>query len=466
MGDIERLRKLAWRYYSRKDVQACLVYQARALNRGADGGSEGAHEVVPRYFEGFGRRPDTIEYPQDVMNLVMKGATSFHVSEEIWRNPLEISTDLREEQLNKLRVGWNLLLDVDCKFIEYSKIAAWLLCEALYFHGIKNIGLKYSGGSGFHIGLSYKAFPEVVQRVKIKDFFPQGPRMIAAYLKEMIRDDLRKRILEISSVKEIAKAAGKEPQQLIGKDFQFDPFTILEIDTVLIASRHLYRMAYSLHERTGLVSIVLRPEHLKAFHPGWAKPDRVIVKQFIPEPEIEEARELFTQALDWHAKEQKRKDEKEKVAERKIERAPIKFTSINEEMYPPCISIILQGMKQDGRKRALFVLINFLRSLGLSFEDVEKRLREWNKVNYKPLKENYIGTQLNWFKKQETRLPPNCNVDNTTSWYKDIQACMPDFLCRKIKNPVNYVALKARIESDKQKEQSRQTKKYSQRKKG
>lgn len=441
MGDIERLRALALRYYRRKDIQSCLVNQAIAR--------EGAHEVVPQYFasEGFGKRPDMLEYPQDVMNLVLKGATSFHVSEEIWRNPLELSTDMREEQLNKLRVGWNLLLDIDCKFIEYSKIAAWLLCEALYFHGIKNIGLKYSGGSGFHIGLSYKAFPEVVQGVKIKDFFPQGPRIIAAYLKDMIEDDLRKRILEISTIKEIAKAAEKTPEQLFDSKFQFNPFSILEIDTILIASRHLYRAAYSLHEKTGLASIVLKPEHLKAFHPGWAKPDRVIAKKFIPEPEAGEAKELFVQALDWHAREQRSKEQKMKEKEiREIKtRAPIRFTSINEEIYPPCVRIMLQGMRQDGRKRALFLLINFLRSLGLSFEDIEKRLGEWNKINYKPLKENYIATQLNWFKRQESRLPPNCNLSAPQSWYKDIAVCVPDFLCRKIKNPVNYVALKSRI---------------------
>lgn len=447
MEKVERLRKIAFGYYSRKDVQACLVNQARAL--------EGAHEIVPQYYEGFGRRPDTLEYPQDVMNLVLKGATSFHVSEEIWENPLELSTDLREEQLNKLRVGWNLLLDIDCKFLEYSKIAAWLLCEALYFHGIKSIGLKYSGGSGFHVGLSFRAFPEIVQGVKIKDFFPHGPRMIAAYLKAMIAEDLRKRIMEISTVKEIAKAAGKQQEQLLDSQGQFNPFSILEIDTILIASRHLYRMAYSLHEKTGFVSIVLKPEHLKAFHPGWAKPERVIVKPFIPEPEPGEARELFVQALDWHAKEQRKKESKTQVNEmRERERTPIKFTSINEEIYPPCVKIILQGMKQDGRKRALFVLINFLRSLGLEWGTIEKRISEWNKVNYKPLKENYIATQVNWFKKQEARLPPNCNLDKM-SWYKDIATCMPDFLCRKIKNPVNYVVLKARIESQKAKEQQR-----------
>lgn len=437
----ENLRKIALKYYGRKDVQACLINQARA--------PEGAHEVVPRYFEGFGKRPDTIEYPQDVMNLVLKGATSFHVSEEIWSNPLELSTDLREEQLNKLRVGWNLILDVDCKFLEYSKIAAWLLCEALYFHGIRNLGLKFSGGSGFHIGLSYKAFPKVVQGIKIKDFFPQGPRVIAAYLKEMIKEDLRKRILEISTLKDIVKATGKKQEQLLGKDLQFNPFSILEIDTILIASRHLYRAAYSLHERTGLASIVLKPEQLKAFHPAWAKPDRVIVKKFIPEPEAEEAKELFLQALDWNARE-KKKDEKidEKIKNKSISKNPVKFTKINEEIYPPCIRIILEGMKQDGRKRALFILINFLRSLGLDYENIEKRIEEWNKKNYKPLKENYIVTQLNWFKKQEVKLPPNCNLDLPQSWYKELGVCMPDFLCHKIKNPVNYVILKSKIKDE------------------
>ncbi|MCX8194031.1 MAG: hypothetical protein N3G19_01575 [Candidatus Pacearchaeota archaeon] len=463
MKDIERqrenLRKIALKYYSRKDVQACLVNQARAL--------EGSHEVVPRYFEGFGKRPDTIDYHQDVMNLVLKGATSFHVSEEIWSNPLELTTDLKEEQLNKLRVGWNLILDVDCKFLEYSKIAAWLLCEALYFHGIKNLGLKFSGGSGFHIGLSYKAFPEIVQGIKIKDFFPQGPRVIASYLKDMIKDDLRKRILEISTIKEIAKAVGKEPEQLIGKDFQFDPFSILEIDTVLIASRHLYRAAYSLHEKTGLASIVLKPEQIKAFHPGWAKPERVIVKKFIPEPEAEEAKELFIQALDWNAKGQKKKEEKAKVLEKvdKNNRSLIEFTNVNEEIYPPCIKIILEGMKQDGRKRALFILINFLRSLGLSHKDIENKLKEWNNKNYRPLKENYIATQLNWFKRQEARLPPNCNLDSIQSWYKDIGVCMPDFLCRKIKNPINYVSLKSKImekmkEEKKEKKRRRESKRF------
>lgn len=439
---LKRLRKTAYIYYSRKDVQAALAEQAK--NK----------ETIPFYFDTFGKRPDIIEYPQDIANLAYKGATSFHCSEEIWKNPLEINNKLSIEQINKLRQGWDLILDIDCKFIEFSKIAAWLLCEALYFHGVRNFGLKYSGNKGFHIGLKFKAFPSEINNIEIKDFFPKGPRVIAAYLKNMITKDLAKRILEISNIKEIAKASGKPVEILLDGEKKFNPFSILEIDAVLIAPRHLYRMAYSLHEKTGFVSIVIKSEQLKAFHPAWAKPERVFVKPFMPEPELGEAKELFIQALDWQSRKEARK-EREKIVEKKKKISTFKITKLSEEMFPPCIKLILGGMKYDGRKRALFVLINFFRSLELNFEEIESKIKDWNKKNYRPLKENYIATQLQWFRKQEARLPPNCSL---RAYYLDLGVCQPDFLCKKIKNPLNYVTKKAIIMGRAERE-ARKTKK-------
>ena len=444
------LRKIAYSYYSRKDVQAALAEQAK--NK----------ETIPFYFDTFGKRPDSVEYPQDIANLAVKGATSFHCSEESWSNPLELDTNLKVEQLNKLRMGWDLILDIDCKFIEYGKIATWLLCEAIYFHGVRNFGLKFSGGSGFHIGLKFKAFPTEVNKIKVKEFFPQGPRIIAAYLKDMIYQDLAKRILDMNNLKDIAKATGKPVDTLIDNEKKFNPFSVLEIDTVLISSRHLYRMAYSLHERTGLASVVIKPEQLKAFHPAWAKPERVFVKPFMPEPEPNEAKELFVQALDWKARKETRKEEKikeglmkERVSEQKKGSMKIDITKLNKEMFPPCIKHILQGMKQDGRKRALFVLINFFRSLNLSIEQIESKIKEWNKLNYRPLKENYVITQIQWFKRQEPRLPPNCNLN---SYYLDLGICNPDFLCKKIKNPINYITRKVMIAERAKKELKRKRK--------
>ncbi|UCD21098.1 MAG: hypothetical protein JSW08_00940 [archaeon] len=435
--EVEKIKRIARKYYSRKDIQKVLFEQAK--NR----------EIIPRYVKRdekmvtkdtilMGKRPDTLEYLGDLIGYVERGATSFHVSEEFWQDPLQLKTALTQQALNKLRLGWDLILDIDCPYLEYSKIAAFLLIEALYFHGIKKVGLKFSGKKGWHIGVPFEAFPKRVQNIDVKGFFPEGPRIIAAYLKDMIKKGLAERMLEMSSLKEISRSMGKPEKDLLDDKNQFNPYSVLEVDTVLISSRHLYRMAYSLHEVSGLSSIVIRPEQLRSFHIGWAKPERVLPKPFLPVPEKEEAKELLIQALDWVARQEQRKTfvKKEKFSPVKT----IKIKELKPELYPPCIQNILPGIKKDGRKRALFVLINYFRSLGMEFNDIEKILTDWNKKNYNPLRGGYVKTQLNWFKRQSVKLPPNCK-----NYYQDLGICFPDSLCNKIKNPVTYVVRKARF---------------------
>ena len=250
MDKIQRFRRTARFYYLRKDIQKCIAEFSE--NR----------EVVAKYFNIFGKRPDIVEYPNDVASLALRGITSFHCSEELWKNPLEIRNELTSEEFDKLRVGWDLILDIDCKFIEYSKIAAKLVTEALFFHNVRNFGVKFSGGSGFHIGISWKAFPKKINDIIVKNFFPDGPRIIASYLKEMIINPLRDRILELSSLRDISESLNIKLPDLMegGKDKKLNPFKVVNIDTVLISPRHLFRMPYSLHERTGLSSIVIKPE--------------------------------------------------------------------------------------------------------------------------------------------------------------------------------------------------------------
>jgi len=96
-------------------------------------------------------------------------------------------------------------------------------------------------------------------------------------------------------------------------------------------------------------------------------------------------------------------------------------------------------MKQDGRKRAAFILINFFRSLKLSNEEIEKRLNEWNKKNFNPLKEGYIRSQLSWYSRQKSMLPPNCDKPH----YKDLGICKKDNFCKFVKNPINYTIKKS-----------------------
>jgi hypothetical protein len=99
---------------------------------------------------------------------------------------------------------------------------------------------------------------------------------------------------------------------------------------------------------------------------------------------------------------------------------------------------LLKGVKQDGRKRALFVLLSFFKSLGVTDAEIEKRILEWNEKNYLPLKKGYILSQLQWYKRNPNHLPPNFN----NPLYKDLGVDLPDKLSLKTKNPVSYAIKK------------------------
>ena len=161
-GKEERIRAITKLYYSNPRVQKAILEFAKS------------REVVPRYYEGFGKRPDTLQYPSDIMGLVNKGATSFHSSEEIWEDPLKINSDMNPKEMNEIRKSWDLLIDIDSPFLDYSKIAVKLLLAALEKHGVKNYGIKFSGSKGFHIIISGKAFPEEYGGEKSKDMFPEN----------------------------------------------------------------------------------------------------------------------------------------------------------------------------------------------------------------------------------------------------------------------------------------------------
>lgn len=508
----KRIREILLVYYSREDVRRAI------FNFSKD------RECVPRYFEGFGKRPDSFQYEQDILEQAKKGATSFHCSEELWDDPLALSTELSPKELNELRKGWDLLLDIDSPYLEYSKIYADLLVKTLKFHGIDNLGVKFSGSKGFHIIVPWAAFPKEVYGQKTKDMFPAWPRLICQYLTDIMQKKLSEKIFEQESISEIAKKTGKNKEDLLITEClschrpaitkylvtwictecrqlgeitrveknkriprcpecrkelleksrkeifacEFCNLTsekspekfsqqrartekLIEADLILVASRHLFRMPYSLHEKTALSSIVLDKNKIMNFQINDANALKIKIENFYPLAKPNEAKTLLLQALDWNEQKQKKDNEmkesrKEPISgqnssqqsTQKGEYKQIAIPNPSEEIFPPCIKKLLKGVKNDGRKRALFVLINFFKSLGLSEQELEKRIDEWNQKNYQPLKKGYIQAQLIWYKKSGARLPPNCDKTN----YKDLNICEPDELCRRIKNPVNYAVKK------------------------
>ena len=407
----QRIRKITQLYYSRKDVQESLFEFSK--NR----------EISPRYFEGFGKRPDTFQYKGDVFELVKKGATSFHCSQELWGNPLEIQTGMNEEQLNELRIGWDLIIDIDSKYIDYSKISAEAIINLLKFHGIKNIGIKFSGSKGFHIIVPWKAFPKEINQVKTSDMFPEYPRIITNYIIEKTKNKLIEKITEFSN-----------PNKYV-KDFQA-PKEVMP-DIILVSPRHLFRMPYSLHEKTALASVVLNQEEISKFQLIDADPMKAKIKNFVPDVEEGEAKELLTQALDWAKQNQiSIGEDKEKIKGKYADFKPIELKNLTDDNFPPCIQKILKGLT-DGKKRALFVLIGLFRSIGMDKVELEKRIEEWNKKNNPPLKKGYITSQLSWAYRKKPILPPNCK-----EFYQGIGVCLPDDFCKLVKNPVNYVIRK------------------------
>src|SRR3989338_6259226 len=109
-------------HYKRTDIQEEII--ANSKDR----------EVVAKFNDDFTKRPDILRHTSDILELAKQGATSFHASEVLWRNPLQLDTSMRRHELDNLRSGWDLILDIDCGFFDYSKIAADLIIKALKFH--------------------------------------------------------------------------------------------------------------------------------------------------------------------------------------------------------------------------------------------------------------------------------------------------------------------------------------------
>jgi DNA primase catalytic subunit len=417
-------------YYSRREIKEEIF---RIVKQ---------REVVPYYGTNFGSRPQAINYINEIDEFVLSGATSFHISEERWSNPLLLKQEMSKKDLDKIRVGWDLLIDIDSNFLEYSKICASLIIEALQFHGVSScVSIKFSGRAGFHILIPYESFPNKINNRPITILFPDAARTIINYLKAMIKNHLANEILQLDSMKKISEKTNKKYEELTEineEGMVFNPFKVVDIDSNLISSRHLFRSPFSLNEKVWLVSLPIEKSHVLDFNIKEAEPDKVSVNVGFLETENlkgNEAKQLFIQAFDWEAR------TRNEILKEFGERIKLPEKAIPSQFFPPCIKSILRGLS-DGRKRSVFILINFLRNMGWSFENIEKEIMEWNQRNTEPLREGYIKTQLKWHSRlKDVYLPPNCDNQN---YYKDIGVCVKDNLCEKVKNPVVYSLKKAR----------------------
>ncbi len=435
-------------------------------------------EVVPVFYGGrFGKRPSSVQFPGDLEYMVKKGATSFHCSLERWNNPLSLSNSMKKSEMDKIRTGWDLFFDIDAnEDIEHGRIAAGLIVEALAVHGVKNVSLKFSGRRGFHIAVSFKSLPKSVNFMPVEMQYPELLQKVADYLRDHICKDLVDALVGYD--KSLACKIGNDPYQIVEVEHNW-------------SYRHLFRMPYSFNEKSWRVSLPIDVDKLDKFRMDDALPENVLGdKWFLDTFEENEANELVMEALEHEADDnvkEFRRDERldkmksimrsggtfiqdvkekvqkdggimkqtfskvitgqydmdERIMDKKVKKEVKRgaATKIPEELFPPCVANILNGLK-DGRKRGIFIMVNFLRSVGWEWEDIDERLNEWNRKNPEPIQESYLRGQVNYAKKrEEIILPPNCDNEG---YYKDILICTPDNLCPRVKNPVNYALIKGK----------------------
>lgn len=396
------------KYYSRQDVQAAIA-----------GASKG-REVVGQKRDGtYMKRPDIILYPRDVLERVKKGAATFHCSVERWSQPLAIKHD----NLDELRAGWDLIIDIDSKAkLEHGRAAAVVVVDFLKDYGITPT-LKFSGRRGFHIAVASEAFPPEVDFRPVAKRYPEVPQAMAQFVKEGCKE----KIMEALVAEEGGLAALSKTVPGMG---ELTPFHFVDIEENW-GNRHLFRAPYSLHLRTWLVSVPVRLFKLKNFSMEDAGPEKMRTGVPFLVSKSGEGYELLLAALDRAARKKPSAPVQQK---RKFSRIK---SPVPEQLFPPCIKAILGGLS-DGRKRSIFTLAAFLRSVNWKDEDIEKKVLEANKAHKGKLSERTVRTQLKWHQRQNRdMMPANCE---SVQFYDSIGICRPDRLCRgkKIKNPVNY----------------------------
>lgn len=502
------LKSRALRHYLRRDVAEAIAEECE--NR----------ELAAKFLDRFGRRPERIDTAAEVIDFAKSGTTSFHMSEELWSEPLDIETGQSESRARELRIGWDLVIDVDCPDWGLSKTIAKSLLAALDSYGIKTRRIKFSGNKGFHIGVPTEAFPITVlgsdEQIehRTSDLFPEVPR----YMLKLLAHRIQKEQLEVEEkgivlagnryswgflaelldvperdlvVRRCAKCGstervnrfqcaicqreffdaadfvacpehGADAVRLLGSECsnrscrstefetpEVDVEAILHLDVQLVSSRHMFRGPYSLHEKSGLVSIVFPETALDAFEKELANPEYLgtplpfLSSQVRAEARPEEGRAILREALGMHEEELARQPQYSSEVELPEE-------AIGEEHFPPTITRLLQGRTaggeplKDGRKRSVLILINFLRCMGWDQPTVEQRLLSWNQNLEEPLREVYVRGQLRHAFRNDPVLPPN--YDNK-EYYMDIGVYAPDNLERTLKNPVQYA--KKKLEASK-----------------
>ena len=425
---------IAKEFYSRKDIQERLLHFSKNREIGV-------------MFDGyFGKRPDVIENYFDLKTLVNKGVRSFHCSEERWLNPLILGSEKKIQDRDANRLGWDLILDLDGVDFVYSQIVGKILIDYFTSISVYNVSVKFSGNKGFHLAIPFEAFSKYNGLNETRLLFPNVAKKIAMYLMYQLRGEISRTILDLDGgIDGISKKYDIPKEDLVNKDagsHYFDFMKVIEIDTILITSRHLFRMPYSFNEKSGLVSIPLANNRIMDFSKEEAKPENVdplkyskfeflkyddtygkdgdILLHLIEQPDDDSFTGDSGTYIDSGDLEEKisliQNRKRESLGKMILASGGEVFEiegTIEMKDFPETIKFALQNNFIDGKKRGLFLLLTYLTSINWTFDQIGDVIKTWNKNQEEPLKWNYIQAQISWFKAQPGKIsPPKFTNDN------------------------------------------------------
>ncbi len=340
-----------------------------------------------------------------------------------------------------------MILDLDGVSFEYSQIVGKILIDYFYSLGVYNVSTKFSGNKGFHLAIPFEAFSKFNGLSETRLMFPEVAKNIAMYLMIQLRGIISKTILDKEgSIENISKKYDIPMEDLVNKDEEshyFDFMKVIEIDTILITSRHLFRMPYSFNEKSGLISIPVDNKRIMEFSKDEAKPDNVDPQkykdfeflnynekhgkdgdkllQLIEQPDDD----AFTGDSGTYINSEDLEDKiniiknkkRESLGKMVLASGAGEVFEIEETIemkdFPETIKFALDHNFIDGKKRGLFLLLTYLTSINWTFDQIDDVIKTWNKNQEEPLKRNYIQAQMSWFKAQPSKIsPPKFSNDN------------------------------------------------------
>ncbi|MEM3768945.1 MAG: DNA primase noncatalytic subunit PriX [Nitrososphaerales archaeon] len=306
-------------YYSCQDILDALASQCK--NK----------EVFLKSKDHVSHRPLKVDSKEELEFLIKKynleEPFGIFSSIELYDDPLSFNR----------RIGWDFVIDLDGDNLDDLKRCITAIIGLLEQFGIKSYKVKFSGRRGFHLIIDGEAFNVFESQDEFINAYPHVPKLIASFIETALK-----------------------PEQKRGVNFDD-----------IYQPRRLLRLAYSLHEESGLVSIPLTLEKISIFKPRDARPENIKVSWdwLNIKPKLGEAWNLLNAISKWV------KRLKDSDAAIKILR-PLSSKSLKRYEW---IENLLNKPIDDGRHRILWLIIApyLVNVKGLSIEKAERVALEY-----------------------------------------------------------------------------------------